>query len=315
MFISSIRPRKRAAFTLVELLVVIAIIGVLVALLLPAVQAAREAARRMSCGNNLKQLGIAVHNYHDTFKWLPISISSFNGEGPRQTPQRNGKGWIVSVLPFIEQQTLYADFEQFGFNGHMASGAGIMHPNCRNAMKTKLKALRCPSDGKSDLTSRVQFQWANIEVALTSYKGVIGDTRMGGASSIHPGTTPDCHNTVGCNGIFYRNNYQDNMRLVDITDGTANTFMIGEDVPFYNNHSTAFYSNGDYCSCHGPLNYMPKPVDPNFWPNVMTFRSLHPNVAQFCMADGSVHVVAQNISHTLYRQLCTKANGENATLP
>ena len=317
MFSSVARPRKRAAFTLVELLVVIAIIGVLVALLLPAVQAARESARRMSCGNNLKQLGIAVHNYHDTYNWLPISISPWQ-EGPRFTPQRNGKGWIVSVLPFMEQGTLYSDFEQFGFRGDMfsgANGAGLMNTNCRNAMKTRLKVLRCPSDGKSDLTSRVQFQWSNIEVALTSYKGVIGDTRMGGTSSVHPGTTPDCHGNVDCNGIFYRNNYQDNLRLAVISDGTANTFMIGEDVPFYNNHSTAFYSNGDYCSCHGPPNYMPKPANPDAWWNAMTFRSLHPNSLQFCMADGSVHVVSQTISHTLYRQLCTKANGEQATLP
>jgi prepilin-type N-terminal cleavage/methylation domain-containing protein len=97
-------------FTLVELLVVIAIIGVLVALLLPAVQSARESARRMSCSNNMKQYGIAIHNYHDVQRYLPISIA-YNVSGPRATPQPNGKGWIVSILPHLEQQALFAQFE------------------------------------------------------------------------------------------------------------------------------------------------------------------------------------------------------------
>src|SRR5688572_7278344 len=129
-------PAKRKGFTLVELLVVIAIIGVLVALLLPAVQAARESARRMSCSNNLKQFGIAIHNYHDTFTLLPMSIGPWS-QGASPTPQRNGKGWIVSILPQLEQSALFAEFEP-GFNGDMFSGGGIMNPVCRNAMKTKL---------------------------------------------------------------------------------------------------------------------------------------------------------------------------------
>jgi prepilin-type N-terminal cleavage/methylation domain-containing protein len=301
-------------FTLVELLVVIAIIGVLVALLLPAVQAARESARRSSCTNNLKQLGLAVHNYHDVYSSIPTSISPWS-EGPKPAANLNGKGWILSVLPYLEQQALFDQFVP-GFTGNMFSGAGIQNPVCLPAMKTTLKALRCPSDGKSKLTATDQYQWAPIEVAVTSYKGVIGDTRMG-SSAVHVnGTLPDTHNTVGNNGIFYRNNYQDYMNLAVITDGTSNTLMIGEDVPAYNNHSTAYYSNGDYCSCHGVLNYFPKPPDPNNWPNAMTFRSLHPGGVQFCLADGSVRFLPQTIDHNnVFRAMCRKAGGEVVSLP
>ena len=308
-------PSLRHAFTLVELLVVIAIIGVLVALLLPAVQSAREAARRMSCGNNLKQFGIAIHNYHDVQRYLPISIA-YNVSGPRATPQPNGKGWIVSILPQLEQQALFTQFEP-GFNGsfNLAAGTGLPNPVCRTAMKTRIKVIECPSDRQSKRIETNQAQWGGVEVAVTNYKGVIGDTRMGGAASIHQGTEPDCHNVTGCNGLFYRNNYQDQVRLAVITDGTAHTFMVGEDVPFHNIHSAAYFANGDYASCHGPLNYFPNPPTPSVWQNMISFRSRHPSGGQFCLADGSVHFIAQNISHTLYRQLSTKADGESVQLP
>jgi prepilin-type N-terminal cleavage/methylation domain-containing protein/prepilin-type processing-associated H-X9-DG protein len=305
----------RFAFTLVELLVVIAIIGVLIALLLPAVQAAREASRRSHCSNNLKQLGIAVHNYHDAHLRFPMSISPW-AEGRMPTPVRNGAGWILNTLPFFEQQNLFAQFEPF-LVGQMFSNSGIQNPApaCRQAMRTPVKLLRCPSDGRSRDTYGDQFQWSGIEVYVTSYKGVMGDHRMGGASSIHPSPEPDRHNTDFCDGIFYRNMYQDDVRFASITDGTANTLMIGEDVPAENQHSTAYYSNGDYASCHGPINYFPKPPTPSAWWNVMTFRSLHPGGANFCLADGSVRFVPQTIDYTIYRYSCTKNRGEVATLP
>ena len=101
--------RMKVGLSLVELLVVIAIIGVLVGLLLPAVQAAREAARRIGCANNLKQLGLAVHSYHDAFRGLPISIGPWT-EGGRPSRQRNGKSWMVSILPQLEESSLYNQF-------------------------------------------------------------------------------------------------------------------------------------------------------------------------------------------------------------
>ena len=115
---------QRFGFTLVELLVVISIISVLVGLLLPAVQMAREAARRIQCANNVKQIGLAVHNYHDTYRMLPISVGPWQ-QGPRFSKQRNGKGWIVSILPQLEQTALYAAFEPH-FKGDFFSRGGLI---------------------------------------------------------------------------------------------------------------------------------------------------------------------------------------------
>jgi prepilin-type N-terminal cleavage/methylation domain-containing protein/prepilin-type processing-associated H-X9-DG protein len=298
------------AFTLVELLVVIAIIGILVSLLLPAVQTAREAGRRSQCTNNLRQFGLAIHNYHDAFKSLPISIGPWS-EGRSPTPQRNGKGWILGILPQLEQLGLYTQFEaNGGFTGDMNSGGGIYSSGCRAAMKTTLPVLRCPTDGKSEPISTQMYQWNGVEVAVTNYKGCIGDTRMGGGTSIHTGTEPDCHNTNRCNGLFYRNNYQDGLTLASIRDGTSNTFLVGEDIPDDNWHSVAYYSNADYSSCHARPNYFPKPPTPGQWWNTMSFRSLHPGGLNFCYADGSVRFVTQTIDHPTYRALSTKAGGE-----
>lgn len=297
--------RRRVAFTLVELLVVIAIIGVLVALLLPAVQAAREAARRTKCSNNLKQLGIAVHTYHDTFGYLPTS-NGYGIEGPRPTANPNRKGWIVSILPQMEQTALFARFEPF-----FAVPGGISHVDCRDEMAVVLKVLVCPSDPNNGATITTQNQFEGVPVAVTNYKGVIGDTRMGGAWT----GSADCHHTIGCSGLFYRNNYQEPQKLAHITDGTSNTFLIGEDLPLHNQHSAAYYCNGDYASCHAPLNYMPKPPTPGDWPKVISFRSMHPQGAHFAMADGSVKFISQTIDHANYQALSTKGNGETYGVP
>ena len=98
-----------------------------------------------------------------------------------------------------------------------------------------------------------------------------------------------------------------------ITDGTSNTFMLGEDVVKYNNHSTAFYSNGDYASCHGPPNFMPKPPDADNWPNAITFRSMHPAGLQFAFADGSVRFVRNEVDTAVWQALATRAGEEVAT--
>jgi prepilin-type processing-associated H-X9-DG protein len=296
-----------------ELLVVIGIVLLLLAVLFPAVQMAREAARRTQCRNNLKQLGLAVHQYHDTFHTLPISVGPWP-HGPRPTPQRNGKGWIVSVLPQLEQQQLYDEFASF-FEGDFFTGYRLKSVGCRELMKTPLKVLQCPTDPSVRKTSKDQFELWGIEVALTGYKGVIGDARVAGTASIHPGSLPDCHMHGGCNGLFFRLTYQFPQSLTSVTDGTANTFLIGEDVPAENHHSAAFYANGDWASCHAPLNYFPQPRAPNDWPNVISFRSRHPGGAQFAMADASVRFIQQSIDHPLYRALSTKDGAESVSPP
>lgn len=313
MLFSQSRRIENRGFTLVELLVVIAIIGILVALLLPAVQAAREAARRMSCKNNIKQLGVAVHVYHDVNRRFPISVSPY-AEGPSPSRQRNGKGWIVSILPQLEQQPLYDQFQPC-FNGDFFSGGGLKDPSCRDAVKTQLSVLQCPSDSSARRLSLNEWEWKGTAVAVTNYKGVLGDTRMGGTASIHAGSMPDCHATGPCPGVFYRVTYMHSVGFNSIQDGTSATFLIGEDVPSANYHSAAFYSNGDFASCHATLNFFPDPPRPNDWWDVVSFRSRHPGGAHFAFCDGSVRFVSETIDYAIYRGLSSKSGGEVVSVP
>jgi prepilin-type processing-associated H-X9-DG protein len=183
-------------------------------------------------------------------------------------------------------------------------------------MQTRLDVLQCPSDDSARKLSDKEYQWKGKKVAVTNYKGCIGDTRMGGAwKTGDPKRDTDCHSTSKCPGIFWRHNYIYTVRIADVRDGTSNTFLIGEDVPEHNHHSAAFYCNGDYASCHAPLNYFPDPPTPDHWPTVMSFRSRHPSGANFCMADGSVTFISESIDLQLYHDLATKAGGEPVSLP
>ena len=302
------QAQRRSAFTLVELLVVIAIIGILIALLLPAVQAAREAARRMQCSNNLKQIGLAIHNYHAAVGVLPVGIDN-NGSpkrGPDPADQENGKGWIVAILPQLEQEPL---FKRFNFNGAFNQGGGMKDPVNRELAQTNLNALKCPSDPDSMKLITEQWQWKDIEVAITNYKGVMGDGMMGHVNSF--GGTPYCNDgAYECNGLFWRTSYQWPIRIGHITDGTSNTMMVGEDLPRYNWHSAWVYSNGDTSSTYAPLNYMPKPPDPATWWEMRGFRSFHAGGAHFCFADGSVRFLNETIQIDVYRALSTRNGGE-----
>ncbi len=306
-------PASRPGFTLVELLVVIAVIAVLMGLLLPAVQSVREAARRLACSNNMKQLGLALHGYHDAFRMLPVNMGPQLTPLERNSPTLNGTGWIAKVLPQVEQQALY-DRMRPCFDGDFIAGSGLRAPGCRDVVQTQLSVLQCPSEGSVRRLSDTQYQWEGIEVALTSYKGVMGDTQLGGQSSRHVGRLPDCHAVVGCPGLFFRNTFRDPQRFRNVLDGLSNTFLLGEDVPEHNDHSAAYYSNTDYSSCHAPLNYFPRPPQPKVWYDVMGFRSRHPGGAHFVMVDGAVRFVSETIEHDLYRSLSTKAGGEVVTL-
>ena len=338
----------RRGFTLVELLVVIAIIGILVALLLPAIQAAREAARRSACTNNLKNLGLAVLNHHDVMKHIPVNMGAFiEQESPID---QSGVGWILNTLPQLEEQPLFDRFRAGGaFEGQFEVGRCISpQPNYGLAsmkngisvpelMKTQLSVLQCPSDDSVRQLSSDQYQWGpRCAVALTSYKGVIDDTfanESGGGTFNNPipaeyrsgnykdppppgsgGTPFDCHRDIRCRGFFFRQSYQRPVKLAKVTDGTSKTLMIGEDVPEYNRHSAAFYSNGSWCSCNAPLNYgfgqPPERIAFDAWYDAQGFRSKHPGGMQFCLADGSVRFVSESVDNVFYRTSCTRDGSE-----
>ena len=346
----SLAFRARGAFTLVELLVVIAIIGILVALLLPAVQAAREAARRMSCSNNIKNIGLACINFSDTSKHLPVSIGQWAEDSNRAKtkwlgpdggkmalknggPGYNGKGWIVDILPAMEEQAAFDTISQAlkaspgNYVCRPSSGGGMGLPALRNIIATQPSWLSCPSDGSAK-PSLEQYYWGTqgqVSTATTCYKGVLGDSVItSGTAEDSPfpdfGSKPDCHNTVECNGLIWRNTNFSPIQLRKIPDGLSKTFMVGESVVEQDYHSAAFFADGDWASCGIPLNnfVVPATIDymKNFpgWAQARGFKSMHPGGAHFVMADGSVHFVTENIDHNVYRGLSTRNGGETASV-
>jgi prepilin-type N-terminal cleavage/methylation domain-containing protein len=305
-------------FTLVELLVVIAIIGILVALLLPAVQAAREASRRASCQNNLKNLALGVLNHESAKKMFPLSYDGYaQAQGARPNDE-NGSSWIVSTLPYIEEQAMYDRFKSSGaltgrynpYNGAAASGnqgIGLNTPEVRALIATPLKLVRCPTDPSFPTPVGDLFSFQNVPIAVTNYKGCIGNTWMWG---IWEGDRTQNPEHPPNPGIFYRNTYLIPVTIRKITDGLSQTFMIGEDLPEYNGHSAAYFSNTTISSTDSPLNYLPQPPNPGDYTNVMGFRSSHPGGAHFAMADASVSFYDEGIDRNLYENLSTKAGGK-----
>lgn len=211
--------RSTRGFTLVELLVVIAIIGILVALLLPAVQAAREAARRSQCQNNLKQLGLAAHNFHDTYKRLPPGAANDVSPFGLAASQQWGSSWMVYILPYIEQGSL---FDRWDFNAH--SG----YTNANNidlAVTVTIAAYRCPSSPVPDRMANRGGHNPAQKLMNVSYTGIAGSALF---------TTPPYYSVGCCNGsgpvasdagVLFSGS---KVNLGAITDGTSNTWMIGE---------------------------------------------------------------------------------------
>jgi prepilin-type N-terminal cleavage/methylation domain-containing protein len=265
------RRFRGEGFTLVELLVVIAIIGILVALLLPAIQAAREAARRTQCNNNLKNIGLALQNYHDTYKIFPRGATF---AGPYAGPRKAGPNWWYGTLPFLEQRNMYdkiAATQRPGTLAHfrwgpVGSGAGLSNiPEVANALRTLVPDyMRCPSSPLPVMRRE------NGEMCMPSYSGIMGGTPIQRDAVVH-GITVYPSQTWGnpTTNINYRDD--DNMMecaiedgiivgtgmltvneaqsMAKCTDGTSNTMIVGEQSDWLRHtdptDSTKFH--GDSC--------------------------------------------------------------------
>ena len=262
--------KKRIGFTLVELLVVIAIIGILIALLLPAVQAAREAARRMSCSNNLRQMGIGLHHYHLTHKCFPPG-----GIEPRwKVPGGRQYAWSALLLPFVEQKPLHA---QIDFN------QGFDAEDNEEAAATLLSVYVCPSvpNGSELVDGR----------GPSHYGGLYGE-------AIPPNPTDG--SWTAQNGTMF---YDRVVKIRDIRDGTSSTVMISEDSAWKDGQ----WINGlNIFDQKYAINYVPD--NPMFFENEI--RSEHPGGANGLFCDGSVHFLSEALELKILEAIITRDGGE-----
>ena len=296
----------RRGFTLVELLVVIAIIGILIALLLPAVQAAREAARRSQCTNNLKQLGLAMHNYHDTHKVFPYG---YRGSG---TFHDRGT-WMQQMLPYIEQGPLY--------DKYMADGQHYVMDSPRGIKDVVIGSLTCPSDGEAPGQGGgggPRGAPADVPGFQGNYVVCTGDT--------NPGTGG------GLRGIFY---YHSKTKFAYIYDGTSNTLLASEVIIRPYNTSWGWGGGGGYWGGAPHASYGFTTVEPPNSPlsdqvyackstthpeapctsvaggtRYNYARSYHPGGVNVALADGSIRFVSETINLITWRSLGTRAGEE-----
>ncbi|HEV3439924.1 MAG TPA: DUF1559 domain-containing protein [Gemmata sp.] len=310
--------RIRKAFTLIELLVVIAIIAILIGLLLPAVQKVRDAAARSSCQNNLKQLALACMSYHDTTGYLPYDCSPEAGNSATWGMGGTNWSWIAHVLPYIEQGPLYSGIS----GGGNLDLVTLVAAYNTGLLGTTIKTLMCPADNPpaSLMTSRADL--GGYTIGLTSYKGVSGQNWEWGGFN-YPGTSScvyanDYYGLGDGDGIFFRGDGNKKKKITDIHDGTSNTFMVGEDIPLFNEWCSWPYSNNAVGTCAVPPNYEMPPTmaaNPGNWPDTYSFRSYHTGGLQFAYADGSVHFISQSIDSPTYRAMSTIYGGETLVAP
>lgn len=306
----------RVAFTLIELLVVIAIIAILIALLLPAIQKVREAASRMQCQNNMKQLTIGLHSFHDQNKGLPKA-----GE------LANDLSWHVYILPFIEQQNLY---RQFNFAAGNYNGA----PNNTGPMRNELALNKiamficptCPTEKMFTAPSPPHNVNAGeivngVVVYTTHYYGVLGPIGNTPAGTPYDSVATPTHGPLAKQGAFVFDSTNSapgpdiGVSLPQITDGTSNTFLLGEISWVDLTSGTRFRSwvrgctNTDWCaSAKSVTNAINTYSVTNF--NEIAFGSMHFKGANFANADGSVRYVHEGINLGTYRALASRNGGE-----
>jgi prepilin-type N-terminal cleavage/methylation domain-containing protein/prepilin-type processing-associated H-X9-DG protein len=294
--------RLRFGFTLIELLVVIAIVAVLIGLLVPAVQKVREAASRAQCANNLKQIGLALHNHHNTAGQFPAGyLSGFDANGNDNGP---GWGWAALILPAMEQDNLFKqlDLKQ-----------PIETPGHQSAREVVIKSYLCPSDGAAPQVFPVgqrsaagQMVRTVCQVAPANYVGNFGIGEPG----------------VDGEGVFFRGSA---IRLADITDGTHCTLLVGER-SF--RHAESTWVGAVTGANHCPTPSSPLPVQilpasnfvlahtgetfrgPPYPEEINHFTSRHAGAGNYLFADGHVSGLAGGTSYAVYKALSTRAGGE-----
>ncbi len=305
--------KRQRGFTLIELLVVIAIIAVLIALLLPAVQQAREAARRSQCKNNLKQLGLAMHNYHDNFNILPSTIFST----VNWSAEEKGS-YLVRLLPYVDQAPLFNKI-----NFAQPSIDGLTDPSNGKLFRSMvLPVLLCPSDPSPDVwgdRAKTNYAASMGNQAMPSYTSC--PTYLGNDFGTGPaghGNSPDPNQT---SGPFSRVGY--GARLAEFTDGTSNTILMGEIRPNCGDHTVSgwYHFNAPWVATTGPINF---PIScyndtavpsagpcnqPNSWNTTQAFKSKHVGGCHFVLADGAVRFISENINYTTFQYLGDRRDG------
>jgi prepilin-type N-terminal cleavage/methylation domain-containing protein len=304
--------RLRRGFTLVELLVVIAIIGTLVGLLLPAVQVAREAARRSHCTNNIKQLGLAMHNYLDVNRTFPFGAQYSHG---------NHHSWILDVLPFIEQQSISNQFPKSIFTIAQVPAAKVAIPT-----------LQCPSDTYAGRGLLIPGQsagsdwWWDQGMGYTCYRSCNG-AMWSGAPYWRADATGRFGSTTSRdmewgNGIFPANRYwaRTNVvrtRMADITDGTSKTMALGEALISWSDKGCWVDDSATIAVTAIPMNLYKTSSNrvafASDWRINTGFMSNHPGGAAFGMADGSCNFLSETLDMSVYNALGTISTGEAVT--
>jgi type II secretory pathway pseudopilin PulG len=298
---------RRRAISLIEVLVAISIVGMLLALLLPAVQAAREAGRRTQCQNNLHQLSVAADGFHTSqSRYPPGQLFGSFGSGP----DSRAWSWLAQILPFIEHRDLYV-------LGHVRDGT--LRKSVASSLAVNI--YLCPTAASPGEGPRVDAgNLLGFPVGRSTYKAVSG-ANWGDDTSLWPGTVfsfATSWRNKGTNGsydgldngdgIMFRSDYRSRRCKDMIHDGTSQTFLIGEDVPDENAWLSWPYANNAYGTCAIPPNLRPR--SPGNWGETWGFRSRHPGGLQFVVADGSVRFVNDAIDLAVYRAIATIAGEE-----
>ncbi|WP_437186970.1 DUF1559 domain-containing protein [Planctomicrobium sp. SH668] len=309
--------KKRSGFTLIELLVVIAIIAVLIALLLPAVQQAREAARRSQCRNNLKQIGLALHNYHDSFNAIPPgSIVLRNAAGTVY----NGHGWTwhASILPYVDQANIYQGIQGPDSSGMGAEAGGVNDPKQVLGGATTIPVFICSSH--PDVRMGVQkngYSTSTYNGNMGTLIGNSSDDCAGGGKTFAQQSQPG--GCMNADGMFFISSH---VRFADVKDGLSNTIMVSEVIDSGGDADMLGGAGSDrkYVFSNGADSNPPTEMseyliaaesnDPINSYSEEAAGSYHVGGAHFLLGDGSVRFISENISMATYQSVSTRRSAE-----